>query len=128
MFYDHDYEGDGGPCQALVPKYNHEKDHDYPMAIHTGFTGEFCTKCDSRVRFEELEGLPGAGQSFCNCNIPYSSENWVCMKDMKPYEDVIHARLTDQPCGSPKSSVLHPVEGHWCSALENGWDCMHFED
>lgn len=123
--WEHNYEGDGGPCQALVLKYNYEKDHDYPRTYETGFTGEFCTGCDSRVRYE---GDAYAGQSFCNCNKPYSSQNWVCMKDMKGYMDPIHADRTDQPCGAPKHSVMHPPEGHWCEALENGWDCMHFED
>jgi hypothetical protein len=30
-------------------------------------------------------------------------------------------------CGGPWYSVMHPPEqfrDHWCSALENGWDCM----
>lgn len=32
-------------------------------------------------------------------------------------------------CGKSWTSVLHPPDQfrHWCSALENGYDCMHFE-
>jgi hypothetical protein len=33
-------------------------------------------------------------------------------------------------CRAPFSSVLHPQDQfgrHWCSALEQGYDCMHFE-
>ncbi len=34
------------------------------------------------------------------------------------------------PCGRSWTSVVHPPDQfrHWCSALENGWDCMHFEE
>jgi len=33
-------------------------------------------------------------------------------------------------CGASWTSVLHPPDQfrHWCSALEAGYDCMHFED
>ena len=32
-------------------------------------------------------------------------------------------------CGATWTSVLHPPDQfrHWCSALEAGGDCMHFE-
>jgi hypothetical protein len=35
----------------------------------------------------------------------------------------------ERVCGASWTSVLHPPDQfrHWCSALENGWDCMHFE-
>lgn len=37
---------------------------------------------------------------------------------------------SERACGAPASSVLHPPDQfrHWCSALEAGYDCMHFED
>lgn len=33
-------------------------------------------------------------------------------------------------CNASWTSVLHPPDQfrHWCSALEAGGDCMHFED
>lgn len=37
---------------------------------------------------------------------------------------------TTYKCGADWTSVLHPPDQfrHWCSALEAGGDCMHFED
>ena len=37
---------------------------------------------------------------------------------------------TEYECGASWTSVLHPPDQfrHWCSALEAGYDCMHFED
>ena len=37
---------------------------------------------------------------------------------------------TEYKCNRPASSALHPPDQfrHWCSALEAGYDCMHFED
>lgn len=34
------------------------------------------------------------------------------------------------PCGRLWYSAVHPPDQfrHWCSALEAGGDCMHFED
>lgn len=34
------------------------------------------------------------------------------------------------PCGLTWTSAVHPPDQfrHWCSALEAGYDCMHFED
>lgn len=36
---------------------------------------------------------------------------------------------TQYQCGASSTSVLHPPDQfrHWCSALEAGYDCMHFE-
>lgn len=33
-------------------------------------------------------------------------------------------------CGRPASSAVHPPDQyrHWCSALEAGADCVHFEE
>jgi hypothetical protein len=33
-------------------------------------------------------------------------------------------------CGREWTSAVHPPDQfrHWCSALEAGYDCMHFED
>lgn len=128
MFNDHEYEGNGGPCQALVLKYNHDKEHDYPMGL--GVEGEYCTRCESDVVSyvdSFYDGYPASGGSKCNCE-GFTSDTWVCKQDGKDFMDKIHARLTNQPCKADKWSVLHPVEGHWCEALENGYDCMHFED
>lgn len=37
---------------------------------------------------------------------------------------------SEYTCNAPASSVLHPPDQfrHWCAALEEGRDCMHFED
>jgi len=128
MYSDHDYEGNGGPCQALVPRYNPDWKHDYPSLSRGGV--EFCTSCDARVMFtvtDTYDGYPSAGYSRCHCP-EGTSKNWVCMEHMTDYMHPDHAHRVLGPCNAQKSSVLHPVEGHWCSALEDGYDCMHFED
>jgi hypothetical protein len=119
--YSHDYEGNGGKCTALVPKYNYDQVHPFPWD-----KGRFCLRCNTDVMYEDYGS--GAGRSFCQCKMPYNEVPWVCKEDMKDEYDVIHARLTDQPCNADSWSVLHPPQGHWCEALENGWDCMHFEE
>jgi hypothetical protein len=37
---------------------------------------------------------------------------------------------TEYICNASASSVLHPPDQfrHWCSALEQGFDCMHLEN
>lgn len=46
-------------------------------------------------------------------------------------QDLYNERTdTSRPCNKPSSSVVHPPDQfrHWCSILEQGGDCMHFED
>lgn len=45
-------------------------------------------------------------------------------------ETMLRRDGTTFTCGKRASSVLHPPDQfrHWCSALEDGYDCMHFED
>lgn len=117
---DHDYEGNGGPCQALVPKYNYGEWHDYD------YSEQVCTLCGESVKTIRYEN--GGMRDYCNCDIPYVSENWVCAEDGKDYMNDIHQRMILQPCGRDSWSVVHPPQGHFCEALENGYDCMHFED
>lgn len=118
---DHDYEGNGGPCTALVDKYNPNKKHDYPH-----FEGDQrCLRCGTIVKYESYG--PGWGRNYCECIGDYKSKNWVCAEDGADYMDEIHADRTLQPCGSPSYSVLHPPFGHFCFEMEQGWDCMHFE-
>ena len=53
-----------------------------------------------------------------------SSKEGTCAEEMTRKDGTTYI------CGNPWTSVLHPPDQfrHWCSALENGYDCMHFED
>jgi hypothetical protein len=44
--------------------------------------------------------------------------------------EMIRKDGTEYKCNARPSSVLHPPDQfrHWCSALEAGGDCMHYED
>jgi hypothetical protein len=43
-------------------------------------------------------------------------------------DDEVHQ--STRKCGASWTSAVHPPDQfrHWCSALEAGGDCMHFED
>ena len=48
-----------------------------------------------------------------------------------PCEAVLGRRDgSDYLCGRPWTSAVHPPDQyrHWCSVLEAGGDCMHFEE
>jgi hypothetical protein len=103
--YDHEFEGkQGEPCQAEVRRSNRSFDHLYARDPDTGVVTWGRTGPDT---------LP-------------------CLHDgcSAPEAAAIHQPKAYAPCGASWTSALHPPDQfrHWCSALEAGADCMHFED
>jgi hypothetical protein len=107
---DHEFEGQQGePCEAEVPKSRRSWHSMEPSRV---------------VEFVSAWGGSTAPhpQSICVAMDPD-----VGQCGLGP-DDEVHQ--STRKCGASWTSAVHPPDQfrHWCSALEAGGDCMHFED
>jgi hypothetical protein len=132
MYYDHEFVGNQDePCQELILRHNPDFQHHIEDWV--------CTRCNNPVQkittHRTSDGEPDGWVEKCGCDwtkLPqgdYLANYWVCPIDRKPTNDLIHQTRIEKPCGLSWTSVQHPPDQfrHWCSALEAGGDCMHFE-